>query len=172
VISFAVTSIERTRKEKEVIEKMWSRETTIKGLREKALVGEPLPDVVLVRGFLDSTGPSVKPVTPTVPQLVPLLGQIDQPDNLFLTLADHVKQGNIKMPKDVSIDHSDINIKNEELLQRDGNMKSASSDNLVITELLITRLGCEATKRTRRKKKGKRYTQEVVINRTPRSARE
>ena len=144
VIAFAARAIKRTRREKEEIERMWADKTTVQGLRKMVQNGRPLPPVVLLRGNLNADGPAVDPISPSVRSLVPLLGKIDQPSNIFLDMADDVKSGRVKLPANVKIDDSDILIQNDELLQR-----SSGRDfqyDLLISELLVTRLGCEAFK--------------------------
>eukprot|EP01051_Picozoa_sp_SAG22_P021287 SAG22_NODE_4644_length_1207_cov_0.974729_2_plen_163_part_00 len=136
------------------------------------------PIVHAARGRLDARGPPVIPITPhtIMPALQPLIGSIDQPSNVFLDVADKVKAGEIDIsaaaatvnkgqPKgpSISIDHSDINISTgaELLAKRDD---AAPADKLLVSELLVTRLGCEATRKKRAKGK-------VIMTRHPRKAR-
>eukprot|EP00918_Siedleckia_nematoides_P052646 GHVU01115017.1.p1 GENE.GHVU01115017.1~~GHVU01115017.1.p1 ORF type:complete len:544 (+),score=88.56 GHVU01115017.1:79-1710(+) len=166
VIAFAARCIARTRKEKVMIQKMWDMKTTVKMLREMALDGVPLPHVVLLRGHLQASGRPVRAILPQAEQLEPLLGKIDQPSNLYLDMADEVKSGNIQLPSNSGIDHSDINIETTELLLPREVKKP--SDNLLVSELLVTRLGCEARKTKKKRDDGSTYYE---ISRTARTAR-
>jgi hypothetical protein len=57
---------------------------TIRRLKDMAITGEPLPNLVILPGRLSATGPPVKAITPQIEELEPLLGKIDQQKNFYI----------------------------------------------------------------------------------------
>lgn len=83
-----VAGFNRSKVEKEMAQEMRDASTTIKGLRELAEAGEPLPGVCIVKGKLRAEG---APVTPVVESTTPLresMGTINQPTNIWLEAAE------------------------------------------------------------------------------------
>lgn len=160
---FARMRLKRIAKEKGLIKQMWESHTTVRGLRMAAEAGEALPETVMVRGWLSARGPPVQSLAARVPQLSERLGTINQPENLFLKLAEKVKSGEVEAPKDIkewSVHaryHDDFS-----------STQRAPADNLLVRELLVTRLGCEALRKEKVDDKG---NEEVTITRKPRKAR-
>ena len=164
-IAFASRSIKRTRLESTIIEHLWDCRTSIASIRRAVQLGEPLPDVVLVRGTLKARGAPVTSLAMESKQLQRLVGDIDQPRNFFMDLARKVDSGEVVLPPDFG-DVSDIKpLEGEgELLKR----KAVLGSNLLLTELFITRLGCEAFRKRTKDKDGK---EKIEIERKPRQAR-
>jgi hypothetical protein len=89
------------------------------------------------------------------------MGEIDQPENLFLNLADRVKRGEVKLPPGFKYD--DV----ESIMDDFSKRSTVLARSLVINEVFITRLGCEATRKKVKTKHGSR----IDVTRKPRSAR-
>ena len=89
----------RVRKEFAIIQQMWSKNTTLYELKEKARAGIPLPDIVLVKGTLTARGRPVTSVASKVAELKPFIGSIEQPSNFFLDLGSKVLSGEVTLPK-------------------------------------------------------------------------
>merc|ERR1719330_1354527 len=120
------------------------------------------------------------PFTPRVPALQPLLGQINQPKNYFVDIYDKVKaaknskeggdaDGYRKLVADLA--EKGVNIDDISEVEDDFSVRTSSAacrEGLVVSELLVTRLGCEASKKTEKDKNGK---ETVTIEREPRAAR-
>ena len=136
----------------------------VAGLRRQAAAGTPLPETVLIRGHVKARGAPVQSVAVQIPQLQPLIGSIDQPKNLYLDLAAKVKTGSIKLPPGYEKLGDDIENIEDDFSQRTAVLGS----NLVISELFITRLGCEASKKEQKDKEG---NVKITIERAPQAAR-
>ena len=160
---FAAMRMKRIATEKTLIKKMWDQHTTIRGLRLTAEAGEALPETVMVRGWLSARGPGVRSLAAQVPQLSARIGRIDQPENSFLRLAEKVKVGDVDAPED-------IKAWSQKAHYHDTFTSTQRSPlgNLLVRELLVTRLGCEALRKETKNKHGVR---EVEITRHPRQAR-
>ena len=161
-ITFASRSMNRVRLERSLIAKMWKKKTTVEGLLEAAKAGEALPETVLVKGMLTAQGPPVKSITAQVPQLMPFMGQINQPPNFFDSMAVNFENKKLKLPKNIKVD--DI----ERVVDDYSVRQTVLQENLIISELLITRLGCEADKTVTKDDDGNR---KVKITRSARKAR-
>ena len=160
-ISFAGISMNRIRVEKKLINAMWKAHTTVRGLRALAAAGKPLPGTVLLRGRIEADGPCVHSILQGT-SLASKMGEIDQPANLFLNLADKVKRGEVMLPK--SFKYDDLESITDDFSKR----STVLARSLVVNELFITRLGCAAT---RKKVKNKDGYERIEITRQPRSAR-
>jgi hypothetical protein len=62
-VNFARKSFYRTYKEKKLIKSLWAQDMTLSCLKEKAMNGETLPNLVIIPGKLAATGPKVKAIT-------------------------------------------------------------------------------------------------------------
>ena len=88
-LTFAARSIARVRVEKHLIQAMWNQKTTVKMLREMAERGEQLPKTVLLRGKIGADSlyhngvPVVQPLTPRIPGIAGLIGNLKPPANYF-----------------------------------------------------------------------------------------
>jgi hypothetical protein len=116
-IGFASRSMSRVRAEQKIITTMIEAKTTVRGLAQQAAKGEPLPKTVLLHGWLKARGGPVQSIAMQCQQLRPLVRQIDQPRDVNMT--------------NIVDDFS----KRIAVMER----------NLVLSELFITRLSCEAT---------------------------
>ena len=160
-----VAGFNRSKVEKKMASEMRDAQTTIKGLRELAEVGEPLPDVCIIKGKLRAEG---APVTPVVESTAPLresMGTINQPTNMWLEAAEtfgalkgedggeessalrevvgKVTNGQIS-PEDVAFategaSGAPLAVDAASLAKRTSSIKAGSSD-YVLTELLVQRL--------------------------------
>ena len=86
-VSTGIVGFNRSKLEKKMAEEMRDAQTTIKGLREMAEAGEPLPDVCIVKGTLRAKGAPVTPVVESAPALRSLIGTVKQPTNAWLEVA-------------------------------------------------------------------------------------
>ena len=172
-ISFATRSIARVRKEKQIIKSMWASKTTVKGLRTMVEQGKPLPEQCLVAGWIKADGPGVVPLTTRVAVLQPLLGHIDQPKNFYMDITNQVKadkeSGKAGFASELAekgLSADDIPDLKDDFTKRE--YAAAGRGSFVVSELLVTRLGCEATRRERKDKNGRT---KVEIERNPKQAR-
>lgn len=180
-VLFSKRSINRIHKERALIERMWSANTTVRSLRELAESGCTLPPVVLLRGVLGARGPLVRALTTQCPTLEAMVGVINQPPNFYDDLA-----GRISCAQPVGASTISASQRVQEQLKALGvdlaageNSPLASFDfrrqslvaeegeGYLISELLVTRLGCEAIRTTHSDKHGSH----VNIERNPRLAR-
>ena len=167
-VGFAGRSMTRVRKEFAIIQQMWSKNTTLYQLKEKARAGIPLPDIVLVKGTLTARGRPVSSVASKVAELKPLIGSIEQPSNFFLDLGAKVLSGEVKLPKGFDLEKV-YKFDDVERVEDDFSSRQAILEkNLVVSELFVTRLGCEARKEVTKDKNGNRRER---ITRSPRRAR-
>lgn len=167
-VAFAGRSMNRVRTEFSIIRKMWSKNTTLYNLKKKARAGISLPDVVLVRGTLTARGRPVSSVASKVAELKPLIGSIEQPRNFFLDLGSKVLSGEVKLPKGFDLEKV-YKFDDVERVEDDFSSRQAIlGKNLVVSELFVTRLGCEARKRVTKDKNGNR---QETISRKSRRAR-
>lgn len=179
-VSFASVSMKRVIREKAIINQMWKLKTTVASLMGMA---DPLPAQVLLRGRLGATGPPVRALTSNVQQLQPLLGQIDQPYNELIAIGQKFKEEHMRDQKSGlknMVDKSSAGALSEveelaklspdEALEPEDYHRTTGlqSGDLLVTDLLVTRLGCEARKKVKKDKNGRR---EVSITRKPRRAR-
>ena len=162
-LGFARLRLRRIAAEKRLIKQMWDQHTTVRGLRIAAEAGEPLPETVMVRGWLSARGPPVESLAARVPQLGARLGAIDQPENLYLKLAERVKSGELEAPEDIK-EWSKQAQYHDDFTRAD----RAPTASLLVRELLVTRLGCEAVRKEKEDKEGRRR---VEITRKARTAR-
>ena len=181
VIGFASRSLKRVSLEKRIIEKMWSANTTVASLMR---MPDPLPKNVLLRGRLGATGPPVVPLTTQIQQLQPHLGQIDQPNNVLIEIGQKFKkalrsgqfaaemagQGNVTGAAFAAVQNLAKSAPDEALAAEDYRRREPmlQSCEMLVTELLVTRLSCEARKTVTEDKKGNKT---VKITRNPRRAR-
>jgi hypothetical protein len=164
-LGFASVCIRRVRVEKQIIHQMWKANTTIAGLRAQAAAGKPLPKTVLIRGQIKARGEPVRSLAVQVPELRPLMGVVDQPRNFYLDQAAGISLGRSReIPASYGKLGRDIENGADDFNQR----QAVLGSNLVISELLITRLGCEARIETSKDKDGN-VTRKV--KRHPRAAR-
>ena len=168
-LAFAQLRLRRIRKEKGLIKQMFAERTSVRSLREAAERGEALPEVAMVRGWLFARGDPVHTLSSEVPTLARHVGEVEQPKNLYVDLAKSVKSGDAKgLPDDVvehleGVDLDAIDAVRTRAAAKDGD----AAQEILISETLVTRNGCEATKKTVKNKNGTR----VVIKRKPRQAR-
>lgn len=181
-IGFASRSMKRVSLEKGIISKMWKKKTTVASLMR---MPDPLPKSVLLRGRLGATGPPVEPLTMKVQQLQPLLGQIDQPNNEMIEIGQKFKEelrnrdghgakrseSLGKSPRAFTDVKKLAEESPDEALEAEDYHRSEQmleSGEMLVTDLLITRLSCEARKKVTEDKDG---NQQVTITRKPRCAR-
>ena len=162
-MAFAVMRLRRVKAEKLLIANMWKEHTSVRSLRMAAEAGEQLPPCVMLRGWLSARGAPVKSLAAQIPQLNDRMGQIDQPQNYFVGLAEKMKTGQIPTPPDVQ-----EFIQDSEYIDHFSNQSREPGENLLVRELLVTRLGCEAVRQEKKDKNGER---KVTITRRPRQAR-
>ena len=111
---FASLSLKRTRLEKTLILKMWNENMTIRKLRQRSKHGD-LPAQVLLRGSLAARGKPITSLASECSQLKPLMGKINQPENLFLRLGQDVVEGHSDVP--TKIQKSVISTKNQKVVK-------------------------------------------------------
>ena len=167
-IVFAGRSMNRVRTELAIIQEMWSKNTTLYELKEKARAGIPLPDTVLVKGTLTARGLPVTSVASKVAELKPLIGSIEQPSNFFLDLGSKILSGEVTLPKGYGLEDvykfDDVERVEDDFSSR----QTFLEKNLAISEIFVTRLGCEARRIVTKDKNGNRRER---ISRSPRQAR-
>lgn len=103
-------------------------------------------------------------IAPQVPQLRSLIGTIEQPQNIFVEAGKEVKSGKLKLSKGFENLADEVEAFDDDFSHRNSEM----GDNLVINELFVTRLGCDARKEQTKDSKGNVRTK---ITRNPRSTR-
>lgn len=168
-VSFAVRSFRRTRHEMATIRLMWAQRTTVRSLHDAAEAGQALPPVVLLRGRLGADGGPVGAVTPQVPQFAGLLGVVDQPVNRTVELGRQARDGEVPIAgieRDQLPEVEDDASRVVEDAPAPGAAPSESG--FLVSELLVTRLGCDARKTTRKDDRG---NEKVEYQRDPRAAR-
>lgn len=163
VLAFARLRLKRIAAEKQLITQMWDAHTTVRGLRVAAEAGQTLPETVMVRGWLSARGPPVESLAARVPQLKERLGTIHQPSNLYLQLAAKVSSGEVEAPDDIKEWSRRAQVHDDFM-----STARAPAESLLVRELLVTRLGCEAVRKETKDKEG---NVQVKITRTPRGAR-
>ena len=152
--------------------------TSVASLPPKAMIpsSTKLPDVCLIKGKINADGKDIVPLTCRIPQLRELMGKIDQPPNFFISALDSIrgnsrdsssgeKQAVRQALKSHGINIDEIPQVDDDYTVRDAQQESGS---YIISELLVTRLGCEATRREKQDKNG---NVTVKITRKPRAAR-
>jgi len=166
---FAARSARRVQLEKRLIDQMWEKKTTVRSLRELAERGVALPQMVLLRGRIDADGEPVRSLSAQICQLRPLIGCVEQRTNIFLQLAvafgnrsTLTRQDQGMMPRDEAASGAVAAISGKSFRGL-----SFSDGQCVVAELLLSRLGCVATRRTKTDKNG---AVKVKITRSPRAA--
>lgn len=124
---------------------MWDANTTIKGLEQLVANGGDLPSVVIVKGVLGACGSCVETIAQAVPDLAPLVGKIDQPQNELLQLSYLAKKADSGMGYLTKMYERRTGIGSDvvEEVPDDYSHREAqhpSLDSIVIAELLVTRL--------------------------------
>ena len=164
---FASLSLKRTRLEKTLLLKMWNQNMTIKKLRHRSKHGD-LPAQVLLRGTLAARGKPITSLASECSQLKPLMGKINQPENLFLRLGQDVVEGHSDVPTkyfDGKLRYDDVEVVQDDFTtretsqhqhQRDIATGADMNEGLILSEIFVTRLGCEA-KAIKEKNKPVRY---------------
>ena len=115
---FAAQSLSRTRIEKTLLLKMWKQKMTIKKLRHQAKHGS-LPEQVLLRGVLAARGKTIKSLASECLQLKPLIGRINQPENLFLRLGKEVVEERLDVPTkyfDGKLRYDDVDVVDDDFI--------------------------------------------------------
>ena len=171
-LAFAARSLNRTRLEKSLLLKMWEENMTIKKLKEISRKGN-LPSQVLLRGNLASHGAPVKSLASECSKLIPFIGKVNQPENLFLRLGSDVLKGKSPVPtkpffEKYGIKHDDIEVVEDDFSMRETTEHQRDivlnpdnmNDGLIISETFITRLGCEA-RQIKKKDKPIRYERDA-----------
>ena len=167
-VVFAGRSMNRVRTEFAIIKEMWSRQTTLHELKRRLRAGASVPDTVLIKGTLTARGRRVSSTASKVAELKPLMGNIEQPPNFFLDLGEKVLSGEVKLPKGFDLEN-EFKFDDVERVEDDFSSRQAILEkNLVISELFVTRLGCEARKIVTKDKNGHRKEK---ITRKPHRAR-
>ena len=135
-----------------------------------------LPDVCLIKGKINADGIDIVPLTCRIPPLHQLMGKIDQPPNFFISALDSIRgnsrdssSGEKQAVKQALSSHG-INFDEIPQVDDDYTVRDVQQGNgsYVISELLVTRLGCEATRKEEKDKEG---NVTVKITRKPKAAR-
>ena len=100
--------------------------------------GEKLPSIVLVKGVINAVGPPVGALTTQIESLKPLIGKIDQPPNMLVDYGKMVARGDVTIP---GIDKEVIKDVKDDYSQRS---TQHFGSEFVLSDLMITRLGCFA----------------------------
>jgi len=154
MVTFAGRSIKRTREEKKRIQQLFDDNTSAEQLQRMADAGKPLPSLVIIRGVASADGADVQVVSPKIDGLKSMLGQIDQPANEYIELAQMAKNNpNMKGVTDniaaqTGIRPSDIPDVRDDFTHARRDFKGDVP--LILSEILVARL-CPWVSKTEKK---------------------
>ena len=165
-VAFAKTSFKRTTRELSTIDRLWKQDMTIAQLKRTALDNLQLPSLVLMKGRLNARGPPVRTATTQIRGLQTIVGTIDQPKNYYRNLFFkrvqlEAREGEKGLPTPGWISPEEMKKLN---VEDDFSQRQGYIDDFLVSELFVTRLGCEASIRKVKHKNGR---VETIITRQP-----
>ena len=181
VIVFSSKSMSKVLSETAKIRKMFGQDTTVSQLQNLISKGQQLPETILIKGVIKSSSHSkVFSIANRIDQLKPMIGKNYRPTNLFLELADVATSLKAVMQNILKLDDGKSSTaKNDRFKRRDLNMlldnfrrSRRKAENLVVSEIFVTRLGCEAVKREHHNELGRGFGKDTTtITRRKRQTR-
>jgi len=165
-VAFAAYSIYRSKREANRIISLFEANTQIKELEEKARKGEPLPNIVVIRGTINADGRDVSTVSPRIDGLRDKVGEIEQPKNAWIEIARQAKRDpQLKGIADAVVERTGVDAADVPDVPEPGDTYARESalrgeGALVLSEILVARICAKHQRRTEDKK-----TKRVTIKR-------
>lgn len=164
MVAFAGRSIKRTKEEQKRLQNLFDQNMTSQQLQKMADSGAELPSLVIIRGVVSADGPNVQAVAPTIEGLKSQVGEIHQPDNAFIKIAQlaksdpNMKPLTDKVAAQTGIKPSDIpDVKDD----YSNAHRDFAGDALILSEILVARLSVTVRKEEDKEKN-------ITITRTAR----
>lgn len=149
MVLFAGRSIKRTAEEKKRLQGLFDENMTSQQLQKMADSGAELPSLVIIRGVVSADGPNVQAVAPTIEGLKSQVGQIHQPANDYIKIAQMAKSNpNMKPITDKVA--AQTGIKPEDIPDVKDDYSDAHrdfvGDAIILSEILVARLSVSVLK--------------------------
>eukprot|EP00933_Yihiella_yeosuensis_P018547 TRINITY_DN15185_c0_g1_i1.p1 TRINITY_DN15185_c0_g1~~TRINITY_DN15185_c0_g1_i1.p1 ORF type:complete len:836 (-),score=167.04 TRINITY_DN15185_c0_g1_i1:59-2566(-) len=166
LVIYGIYSLIRSKREADRIISLFEASTAIKDLSEKAARGEPLPSIVVVRGYINSDSGDIGTVSTQIDGLREHVGKIEQPKNAWIEIARQAKRDpQLRGIADAvvertGVDADDVPDVPEPLdpYSRQGGSQMPGSN--VVSEILVARICAKHQRRTEDRK-----TKKVTIKR-------
>eukprot|EP00930_Biecheleria_cincta_P001784 TRINITY_DN102881_c0_g1_i1.p1 TRINITY_DN102881_c0_g1~~TRINITY_DN102881_c0_g1_i1.p1 ORF type:complete len:795 (-),score=130.78 TRINITY_DN102881_c0_g1_i1:26-2410(-) len=167
---YAVYATLRHRREANRIISLFDANTQIKELAEKAAKGQPLPSIVVIRGYINSDGSDVNPVSTSIDGLREHAGIIEQPKNAWIEIARQAQRDpQLRGVADAVVERAGVDANDvpdvpepEDAYSRQSIGRGEGS--LVAAEILVARICAKHQRRTEEKR-----TKKVTIKRPRRN---
>lgn len=167
---YAVYATLRYRREANRIISLFDANTQIKELAEKAARGQPLPSIVVIRGYINSDGSDVFPVSTSIDGLREHAGMIEQPKNAWIEIARQAQRDpQLRGVADAVVERAGVDADDVPDVPEPGDAYSRRSvgrgeGSLVAAEILVARICAKHQRRTEEK-----GTKKVTIKRPRRN---
>mmetsp|Transcript_18348 Transcript_18348/g.52467 ORF Transcript_18348/g.52467 Transcript_18348/m.52467 type:complete len:760 (+) Transcript_18348:70-2349(+) len=160
-VAFAVYSIYRAKREANRIISLFEANTQVKELEDKARRGEPLPNIVVIKGILAADGRDVSTVSPRIDGLKDRVGEIKQPKNAWIEIARQAKRDpQLKGIADAIVERTGVDAADVPDVPEPGETYARQSavrgeGPYVLSEILVARI-CAKHQRVTEEKKSKK----------------
>lgn len=167
---YAVYATLRYRREANRIISLFDANTQIKELAEKAAKGQPLPSIVVIRGYINSDGSDVFPVSTSIDGLREHAGVIEQPKNAWIEIARQAQRDpQLRGVADAVVERAGVDADDVPDVPEPADAYSRQSvgrgeGSLVAAEILVARICAKHQRRTEEK-----GTKKVTIKRPRRN---